>query len=562
MSMDRDLTKLAAVTEAHYADLMGGRMKRFHDKYANAGDDLFVNFNPKISDPRDKTIFGAHGRKLGAAMQASAVGKTPEGATFHRLEVSPVHRRPDHSDPTGIYAYPASYVAKHWNDIDYGRGAGTNLRIMRLVAPPEKVLTLSGMKADQFFEAFARLKMEFNVHDLGTMVSWKRHDAARIYEAVSEFLITRQGAHHRVSNYSKVLWFIIQQKFTLIQNHVPDPEGDGDEEDMEQEELPDDGYEGMLRVDPEIGKGTTRSQVDQTSILLKGGYEAVLDRSGTSLEATIFKDEPEQILFLTKRAFEVVEVVKMSEERGGDGGSTDFVGSNPKAMRALMGTVAKQFNDRLTQEIPRSILDHPAFQDLQTVRYYIATGDATGVKPLGQHFQYGFITAKGRLILANIYQGPSSEIVDKDAKNRETLTASLSDKVLYRPWDFMKSEDPSDALRAHVHGLNKLHRWQSEFDRMVPKVFMVAETNRPLQAGDDPKARFDDIAQDLAQQFKMNAKTMPWHGVTLQELKRYVEAANSHAKQSKFFTTTPDPVSPAKNQPQKTTTATNAQTVG
>jgi hypothetical protein len=405
------------------------------------------------------------------------------------------------------------------------------------------------------------------------MVSWKRHDAARIYEAVSQFLITREGAHHRVSNYSKVLWFIIQQKFTLIQNHVPDPENpedmEGSEEWTRDQQIDfDDGYEGMLRVDSEIGKGVTRPQVDQTSILLRGGYEAVLDRSGTSLEATIYLDEPEQIVFLTKRAFEVVEVVSMSEERGGDGGSTDFVGSHPKAMRALMGTVAKAFNDRLVSEIPRSILDHPAFQNLPTLRYYISTGQYSEQAHMIQKFTNGFITAKGRLILANTKQigfltaTDAGVIGSEGAKSREMNVANDASKTLYRPWDYMKKDDPKNALIRYVGDLDKTHRRNSEFDQMVPQVSMVAETNRLLHASEDPKARFDDIAQDLVQQFKMNAKTMPWHAVTLQELKRYVEAADSHEKQSKFFTTTPGSTPPSTPRPQKTATAANAQPAG
>jgi hypothetical protein len=544
--MDRDLTKLAAISEAHYADLMGGQMKRFHDKYANAGDDLFVNFNPVISDPRDKTIYGAH-------MGWSWAARNATSPAFPKVPAT--HRTPDHKDPVGVYAYPASYVAKHWNDIAYGRGDGVNLRVLRLVAPPEKVLVLSDMNADRFFEAFARLRMEFNVEGEGTFVSWKRHDAARIYEAVSEYLITNKGAHHRVSNYSKVLWFLIQNKVLLIRNHKPDPDDENEDQEIE-----DDGYEGLLRMDPSYGHGRTREQNVQTQILLKGGYEAVLDRSGTSLEATIFHGEPEQILFLTKRAFEVVEVVKILHNHDLNDDSEASTEDLLKAVKSLTGIVAKQFNDRLAERIPMHILENPAFKELQSVRNYIATGIFAPTNRTADHFDHGFLTAKGRIILVSTFVGPKSEVVDKDARQREYSVAK--EKAIYRSWDYEKQADPSDALTRYVMDMKNFHRHMGEFNNLIPEVFLVAEPDLPLYTVEHAKQRFDDLAQDLAQQFKISRKTTRWHAVTIQELNRYIAAAESYYRKQSGITATPDSAPPSKPRLQKKATAANVHSAG
>jgi hypothetical protein len=70
-----------------------------------------------------------------------------------------------------------------------------------------------------------------------------------------------------------------------------------------------------IQVDYSKDEPIVRTGEEQTNLLIKGGYDAVLDESRSINTAVINDREPNQIIFLKRSAFKVVEVFNL---RGGD----------------------------------------------------------------------------------------------------------------------------------------------------------------------------------------------------------------------------------------------------
>jgi hypothetical protein len=227
-----DLTTLAPIAEAHYTDLYGAAVKRFHEKYKDADPQVFyVNFNPVLSDPRDKTIVGQQSDNAYHAKGRQSVGQISSSDLMSPLYKSP---KGAHGDPVGTYGYPIDYVTKHWFDLTYGKDM-TNLRVLKAVTTGDRVLRLTDMSRDYFLEVMKKLNLEFSVKGDGRYLTRLPNDAIMIYEAIFES-DAPSLAHFRVNSYGKVIFRLIQTDFTFALNTGVD--------DSDLETVEDDSFEG------------------------------------------------------------------------------------------------------------------------------------------------------------------------------------------------------------------------------------------------------------------------------------------------------------------------------
>src|SRR5208283_2327599 len=140
----------------------------------------------------------------------------------------------------------------------------------------------------------------------------------------------------------KVLFALVQRQFGFRIN----PRKTGEKPDDEAQDY-DTGYDGYLITVPTMD--FQRSQRQQNKILVAAGYDMVLDKGRTPLQAVININEPEQAIFLTKRAYDVVDVFRLPNNVLSqiDKGRTVF--DLPKIMA---GMIAKGIDDKVSETLP------------------------------------------------------------------------------------------------------------------------------------------------------------------------------------------------------------------
>jgi hypothetical protein len=91
-----------------------------------------------------------------------------------------------------------------------------------------------------------------------------------------------------------------------------------------------------------------RSAKEQTDLLRKAGYDAIIDTSRNSQQAIINEREPEQICFITRNSFEVIDVYAL---RKGDPKLLTLINPGDIGVsRKLAAEIAKHIDDSLTSE--------------------------------------------------------------------------------------------------------------------------------------------------------------------------------------------------------------------
>jgi GNAT superfamily N-acetyltransferase len=206
---------------------------------------------------------------------------------------------PTHTDPMGVYAYPLRYVLQHPADIWYG-AAARYLRVIRNTAKnPLDLKELNDLGWGRIENLLWRMGLNLNKSDL----RW----------------IKRQ--YQWSGKYAPVLTFMraMQIKF----NDEPTEDGWGQK------------------------KWPMRSAKEQTQLLLKAGYDAVIDQ-GTG---AINQREPEQAVFLTRASFRVEETFDLRRGKG----ETDHMtinqpGSNREFVRKFGQMIATALDDKLTDK--------------------------------------------------------------------------------------------------------------------------------------------------------------------------------------------------------------------
>ena len=180
------------------------------------------------------------------------------------------YTEPNHSDPVGTYAYPLEYVIKFPADVWYGK-ASKFLRVIE--SKTTAIIYLQEIK--EYYDAERVLyKMGFrHVEDLLKKANKNyRHTGAR--------------------KWAKAMLSVIQMRL----------------ED-----------EPTLNQDKEE-KYTPRSGTEQTALFRKAGFKAIVDDARRASAAVMNNREPQQIAFLSRDSFEVIDIYNLrpAKEPGKD----------------------------------------------------------------------------------------------------------------------------------------------------------------------------------------------------------------------------------------------------
>jgi predicted amidophosphoribosyltransferase len=209
---------------------------------------------------------------------------------------------PDHHDPVAIYAYPLEYVLKHPADIWYG-GQAKYLRVLKERKNNKTLL-------------------------LQYLTEWEANS-----------ILSKMGLPYDSMEKAKALWpdrvgkgtGSIGRAFFQAMQMDMSAVGKIPRAKDERKALAD-----TIKV---------RSGKEQTALLRKAGFDAIEDNARNQKTAVINPREPEQIAFLHRNSFDVVEIVPLSlkQTKTSVGTSQDPKELAPK----LAAMVADRIGDRL-----------------------------------------------------------------------------------------------------------------------------------------------------------------------------------------------------------------------
>lgn len=218
-----------------------------------------------------------------------------------------------HEDPAGIYAYPLEYVINHPMDLKFAENR-TYLQVLRLTS--DKVADLQNM--DTF-------------------------ELQRAYDVIygHDQYITNMTLHNFRTPRDKGLLlfrYLIQFKKS----------GGG---------TADRSYTNL------------RTPEEQNNIARKMGYDAIYDDAPSAPEAIINPNEPQQIIFLTRKAFEIVDVFQNNISNRWD----VFVKVADKiigltSQKSKLPIKNKKYYDSYLKQLPPSVKDEPEGRnDIETI---------------------------------------------------------------------------------------------------------------------------------------------------------------------------------------------------
>jgi len=213
--------------------------------------------------------------------------------------------KPNHTDPMGVYGYPLKYVLRHPADIWYGAAARYVRVLQNTARNPLRLKELNNLGWGRVRNMLWR--MGLNVSDKDLRWIKRNYQWTGKYAPVNTFMRAFQINH----------------------------EG----------ETTEDGWGTK--------KWPMRSAKEQTQLLLKAGYDAVIDE-GTG---AINEREPEQIIFLTRASFKVIETYDLRPGRGeADHMTINQPGHNREFIRKFARKIANALDDKLTDKTETSNL--------------------------------------------------------------------------------------------------------------------------------------------------------------------------------------------------------------
>lgn len=224
---------------------------------------------------------------------------------------------PSHNDPQGVYAYPIDYVLSHPADVWYGIGS-PYMRVLRDTSK-RKLNLRTDIPTE---ESAIRLLIKGMQINYGV--------ARDMWEAAKH-----RYRHKGVNAIGKT--FLSALQMAVLEPPVEIPK------------------KGPFTDGKPIYR--TRPPAEQTAILRRMGIDAIEDDSRTNKQAIINDREPEQIIFLDRGAFRVVEVIPLRPgvpER--DLPSIALVEpEHPLIERKLAALIAQAMDDRLKDGPEKSI---------------------------------------------------------------------------------------------------------------------------------------------------------------------------------------------------------------
>jgi hypothetical protein len=211
---------------------------------------------------------------------------------------------PDHSDPVGVYAYPLAYVLSHPADIWYGKAA----RYLRVIeSRARNVLHMASIGS----RSATRILRDMGFADPESLL--------RV--AAKEFKTRNKGRNRE----AKAFLSVVQMDLTA-------------------EPARKSGFFGK-EVEFPIRPGR-----EQTALFRKAGFDALEDRATSNTAAVLNDREPEQIVFLTRNAFHVVEVIPLRPHEDRQRTIVHTAPDNdPRLVRRLAALIAQAMGDGLKE---------------------------------------------------------------------------------------------------------------------------------------------------------------------------------------------------------------------
>lgn len=224
---------------------------------------------------------------------------------------------PDHHDPVGNYGYPLEYVLSHPSDIWYGKGA-PYLRVLQNTAKR----TLQINKVDSLDQVIRIIR--------AAGFSWD--------EAEQMLTVCKKVYKGRIQGGNKFGKLLLQAMQVDI---LGGPTG----EDT-----------GWGRKQPQY---RIRSGDEQSALFLKAGFDAIEDTSKNASQAVINDREPQQIIFLNRAAFRVIDVFSLRPgvERNRLPSMTHSSPDEPLIERPFVAKIANMMDDSITGGAERSSLN-------------------------------------------------------------------------------------------------------------------------------------------------------------------------------------------------------------
>jgi hypothetical protein len=221
----------------------------------------------------------------------------------------------DHHDPIGTYGYPMEYVLKHPADIWYGYNAKF-LRVLKSIQP-QRVLNLQNITEQDAINFIFKLKIGDG---------W--NDSENLYRKVMPKYLKNKGGfvQTRISP-GRIFFACIQLN----------PKEEAEETSWGEKKK----------------KFKDRTGQEQTELLLKLGYTAVQDTARNQKQAIVNDREPEQIIFLRRDAFEIVEVISLNQKSDYLSTSMDPV----KIERPFIQKIAELLDDKISEGPERTSLN-------------------------------------------------------------------------------------------------------------------------------------------------------------------------------------------------------------
>ena len=210
--------------------------------------------------------------------------------------------KPTHGDPKGNYAYHLKYVMENPSDIWYGY----NANYLRVLEKTDKCNTLDLQDMDE---------RECRNNALKLSNDWDYDDVDRMIDIIKKTYKERMGAKN------KGYWGRIF--FQMLQMNV---------------------YDGELNNEDDY---PSRTNQEQTNMLLKAGWDAIEDYSHKDKTAVINYREPQQICFLNMKGFKVIDVFKLSKNQKKKDIETTF---NPKVFsRKWSSKILEILDDKIKE---------------------------------------------------------------------------------------------------------------------------------------------------------------------------------------------------------------------
>ena len=210
-----------------------------------------------------------------------------------------VSSSPDHKDMVGTYAYPLKYVIDHAGDIWYGH----NSKYLKVLKDKSKTkLVLSNL--DKYMANHLLRK-----NNLPTIEDLKGYFPDREKGSTSA---------------GKMFMTSVQMDFS----EADDPRLAKKKHNRGED----------------VKKPKVRTGLEQSKILLKMGIDAIEDRAKNISQASINDREPEQICFLTPRAYEIVETFRMSDP---EPNRSNVVFDEDRLKRKIAANISSIINDKL-----------------------------------------------------------------------------------------------------------------------------------------------------------------------------------------------------------------------